>query len=240
MDPLLVILACLTGYLLGCISFARIVAGRVAPEVDVTRIVQPLKGSDLAFEDDAVSASTVMLNVGTRYGVVTGLLDMLKAALPTLVFRLLAPDQPYFLVASAMAVVGHDWPIYYRFRGGRGEAAIYGSMLVIDPLGVLACLLAAIVLGWLFGQVRLVRWSGMLLFIPWLWFRTGDPAFLVYAVIVNILFWFTMRNELRQHYLFQKRGVFRNQEELSKFMDMGSGLGRFLDRYSLPALLRLR
>jgi len=240
MDPLLAILAGLTGYLIGSISFARIVAGRVAPGVDVTRIVQPLKGSDLVFEDDAASASSVMLNVGTRYGVVTGLLDMLKAAAPTLAFRLVAPDQPYFLIASALTVVGHDWPVYYRFRGGRGEATIYGSILVIDPLGVLACLLAAIALGWLFGQVRLVRWSGMLLFMPWLWLRTGDPAYLVYIVFVNFLFWFTMRNELRQHYVFEKRGVFHNQEELSRFMDMGGGLGRFLDRYSLPALLGLR
>jgi hypothetical protein len=43
---------------------------------------------------------------------------------------------------------------------------------------------------------------------------------------------------VRQFYEFHKKGSFRSQEELSDFLDMGSGLGRLMDRYSLPALLK--
>ena len=57
-------------------------------------------------------------------------------ALPTLLFRLWQPDVPYYLVAAAAGLVGHDWPLYHRFKGGRGLSAIYGALLVIDWPGL--------------------------------------------------------------------------------------------------------
>lgn len=115
---------------------------------------------------------------------------------------------------------------------------IYGSMLIIDPLGAALCNLLAIVLGVLVGQVHLVRWGGMVLLIPWLWFRTGDAALLTYIVFANVVFWISMRKDVKQFYEFYRRGVFHSQAELSDFLDMSSELGRFMDRYSLPALLK--
>lgn len=238
MDPLTAIIAGSIGYLLGSISFARLVAYRVAPGTDITKWVETIPNSDLVYEDDAVSATLVNLHLGARYGCLTSILDMLKAIVPMLAFRHWAPEQPYFLIVSAMALVGHNWPLYHRFVGGRGESVVYGSMLVLDPLGPVVANLSAIFLGVLLGQVHLLRWSGMVLLIPWLWFRTGDWAYLTYIVFVNVVFWISMRKDVQQYYLFHKQGVFRNQEELSDFLDVSSGLGRFMDRYSLPALFK--
>lgn len=238
MNPLTAIVAGAIGYLLGSISFARLVAYRVAPGTDITKWVEPIPNSDLVYEDDAVSATLVNLHLGARYGCLTSSLDMLKAIVPMLAFRQWAPEQPYFLIVSAMALVGHNWPLYHRFVGGRGESVVYGSMLVLDPLGPVVANLSAIFLGVLLGQVHLLRWSGMVLLIPWLWFRTGDWAYLTYIVFVNVVFWISMRKDVQQYYLFHKQGVFRNQEELSDFLDVSSGLGRFMDRYSLPALFK--
>lgn len=238
MNPLTAIVAGAIGYLLGSISFARLVAYRVAPGTDITKWVETIPNSDLVYEDDAVSATLVNLHLGARYGCLTSILDMLKAIVPMLAFRHWAPEQPYFLIVSAMALVGHNWPLYHRFVGGRGESVVYGSMLVLDPLGPVVANLSAIFLGVLLGQVHLLRWSGMVLLIPWLWFRTGDWAYLTYIVFVNVVFWISMRKDVQQYYLFHKHGVFRNQEELSDFLDVSSGLGRFMDRYSLPALFK--
>ena len=60
----LIIFAAVVGYLMGSISFARIVAGRVKPEADITKYEEAVPGSDLVYEDDAVSATLVNLHVG--------------------------------------------------------------------------------------------------------------------------------------------------------------------------------
>jgi glycerol-3-phosphate acyltransferase PlsY len=228
------------GYLIGSISFARLIARLVAPGTDVTRYVEPIPESDLVYEDDAASATLVNLNLGARWGCLTAILDMLKVILPMLLLQYWLPQARYDLVFAASALVGHNWPIYHRFHGGRGESVIYGSMLVIDPLGIAVCNLVAIGLGVLLGQVHLVRWGGMVLLIPWLWFRTGDPALLAYIVFANAIFWIAMRKDVKQYYQYHKLGVFHSQEELSDFLDMSRGLGRFMDRFSLPALIRRR
>jgi acyl phosphate:glycerol-3-phosphate acyltransferase len=238
MDPLLAAIAGVSGYLAGSISFARIVARLVAPGTDVTKYVEPLPNSDLVYEDDAASATLVNLNLGARYGCLTSILDMLKVVLPMLALRYWSPGVQYDLIFAALALVGHDWPLYHRFHGGRGESVIYGSILVIDPLGPVVCNLLALVFGVLVGQVHLVRWGGMVLLIPWLWFRTRDPAILAYILFANVVFWISMRKDVRQFYRFYKQGIFRSREELSGFLDMGGGLGWFMDRYSLPALLK--
>jgi glycerol-3-phosphate acyltransferase PlsY len=238
MEPLTAFVAGAVGYLLGSISFARIIAHWVAPSTDITKWIDQIPGSDLVYEDDAVSATLVNLHIGARYGCLTSILDMLKAVVPMLAFRFWAPEQPYFLIVPAMALVGHDWPLYHRFKGGRGESVIYGSMLIIDPLGAVVCNIGAVILGVLLGQVHLVRWGGMALLIPWLWFRTGDWAYLAYIVFANAMFWLSMRRDVKQYYELHKRGVFRSQEDLSDFLDMGKGLGRFMDRYSLTAILK--
>lgn len=238
MDLLIALSAAVVGYLMGSISFARIVAGRVKPEADITKYVEPVPQSDLVYEDDAVSATLVNLNVGWQYGCLTSILDMLKAIVPMLAFWFIFPEEPYYLIVSAAALVGHNWPLYYNFKGGRGESVVYGSMILIDLLGAVVCNIAAVLLGLVVGQVHVVRWGGMALLIPWLWWRTHDPIILIYIIFMNIVFWISMRNDVRQYYLIYKERAFQTQEEWSDFYDMSSGLGRFMDRYSLTALIK--
>jgi len=238
MELLTIFIAAVVGYLMGSISFARIVAGRIKPEADITKYVEPVPNSDLVYEDDAVSATLVNLNVGWQYGCLTSILDMIKVIVPMVAFKLLFPEQPYYLIVSAAAMVGHNWPLYYHFKGGRGESIVYGSMLVIDPLGAVVCNIAAVLLGLLIGQVHLVRWGGMALLIPWLWLRTNDPFVVAYIVFMNIVFWIAMSYDVKQYYSIYKEGAFQTQEQWSDFYDMSSALGRFMDRYSLLALYK--
>jgi glycerol-3-phosphate acyltransferase PlsY len=233
-----VVISILVGYLFGSISFARLVAGRVKPEVDITKYIEPIPQSNLVYEDDAVSATLVNLQVGWQYGCLTSILDMIKAIVPMIGFRLLYPDQPYDLIASAAAMVGHNWPIYHQFKGGRGESVVYGSMLVIDPLGAVVSNIAAVIFGIIIGQVHLVRWGGMLLLIPWLWLRTNNPFTIGYIIFVNVVFWIAMRKDVMQYYQIYKEDAFETQAEWSDFLDMSRGLGKFMDQYSLPALFK--
>jgi glycerol-3-phosphate acyltransferase PlsY len=240
MDWRIALSAAAVGYLLGSISFARLVARWASPGTDISKIRQPIPNSDFVFESDTVSATAVRIHVGTPCGCLTGILDMLKVAVPTLAFKLWIAGPPYFLIVAAAGVLGHNWPAFNRFKGGRGESPIFGGLFVIDPLGVVATNLAGAVLGLLSGQLLVLRWAGLVLMIPWLWFRTGQWPYLAYMVSVNAFYWIAVTPELRQFFQLQSVGPPPSQEELADMLAMGRRLGRFIDRYSLRALAKCR
>ncbi len=236
MDIGTALLAAAAGYLFGSISWARIVTRLVAPNTDISLIREPVPHSDQVLESDSVSATAVRVHVGTRYGCLTAILDMLKVALPTLAFKLWLPETPYFLLVAAMGVVGHDLPLFFRFQGGRGESPILGGLLVIDPLGLVVTNLLGFVVGVLAGNLLVLRWTGLVLLIPWMWLRFHDWTYVAYMVFVNIVYWIAMAPDLKQYFQFRDAAIDPTQEELAGFLGMGVRLGRLLDRYSLPAL----
>ena len=230
------LLAAAAGYLFGSISWARIITGLVAPGTDISMIRGPVPHTDEVFEFDSVSATTVRIHVGTRYGCLTAILDMLKVALPTLAFKLWLPDTPYFLLVAAMGVVGHDWPLFFKFKGGRGELPILGGLIVIDLIGLVVTNVLGFALGVLAGNILVLRWAGLVLLIPWMWLRFHDWAYVAYMAFVNVIYWIAMTPDLKQYFQFKDAAIDPTQEELAEFLGMGVRLGRLLDRYSLPAL----
>jgi glycerol-3-phosphate acyltransferase PlsY len=231
-----VLLSASIGYLFGSISFARIIARLVEPQTDISVIEEPVPHSDEVFVSDSVSATAVRMHIGARYGCLTAILDMLKVAVPTLVFKLWQPDMPYFLFAAAFGVAGHDWPIFHRFKGGRGESPILGGLVIIDWVGIVVTTLFGWPIGILSGNLLVLRWAWLLLLIPWFWFRTQDPYHLAYIVSVNAMYWLAMRPELKQYFELRDKGVEPSSEELAGLLGMGGRLGRIIDSYSLAAL----
>lgn len=233
-------LAALAGYLAGSVSFARLMLHIAAPGEEFGPQRKQLPGSDVVIVTDSVSATTVRMRLGARYGCLTGILDMLKAIVPTLAFRLYAPDASYHLLCAAAVVAGHNWPVFNRFKGGRGLSAITGGLLVIDPLGLLVAIAGGWVGALVVGHMLIMRWGWMLLVIPWFWFTKDGWAHVGYIAAVNAMFWFSMRSELKQYLDIAKAGKAPSQETVTSFMGAGRGLGRFMDRYSLLALLKRR
>ncbi len=194
------------GYLMGSLSFARIVTTLVEPGRRVERLQVSVPDANATFESDVVSATTVRVQLGTKYGCLTSILDMLKAALPTLAFRFAYPDGPYYLIAAGMATIGHIWPIYYRFKGGRGMSPILGGMLAINPLGVVISHLIASLVGIPLKNTLVSIGGGIALMIPWLWFRTREIGPVIYAAAMNVLFWYAMRPEVRSYTKLKQEG----------------------------------
>ena len=85
------LLAAVIGYLSGSISFAILVTRFAAPDGKLSKITVSVPDSDLKIESDTLSATTVRLQLGARYGCLVSILDMVKAAVPALVFKLLIP-----------------------------------------------------------------------------------------------------------------------------------------------------
>lgn len=240
MDPMVALAAALVGYVAGNISMARLMAARVDPSVDVTRIEVEL-GNGETFISTSVSGTAARMRLGTRYGVLVALLDMAKVAVPTLAFALLFPDQPYRYIVAAAGLIGHDWPILHRFLGGRGESSIYGALAVLDPIGAVATIVVSAGLGFVTGSILVLRWGGMVLMIGWAWLVRGDPAFVAYMAFAVVTYLFAMRGELGQYFSMRGDSVEPSNEEIAVEFAMGARLGRAIDRYGLPALIgRLR
>jgi glycerol-3-phosphate acyltransferase PlsY len=110
MNPLIVIAAAAGGYLIGAVSMARIVTRAVSPSTKITdKFEVGLDGSDKKLVLGTVSASWVSYHVGSKWGFLTYVLDMLKIIVPAVVLRKLWPAEPYFLVAAAAPVAVLIW-----------------------------------------------------------------------------------------------------------------------------------
>lgn len=238
MDWRIAVVAALVGYLLGSLSFARVAVRLSGKPVDLGHWEVHLEGGE-TWTSTIVSATSVRKALGPRYGCLVSLLDMAKVAVPTLVLRLWAPDEPYYYIAAAAGVVGHDFPLYYRFRGGHGESAIFGGLLVIDPVALVGTTILGFGVGFLAGSILVVRWAGFLLLVPWLWLSTGSLWALGYIVVVLALYFGASARDFRQYRGIVSRGTIPTNEQIATEVGMGRGLGRALDRYGLlPALLR--
>jgi len=226
MDPWIVIAAAVGGYLVGAVSAARIITRLVSPSTKITdRFDVGLEGSDRKLTLGTVSASWVSYHLGSKWGFLTYVLDMLKIVVPAIVLRRAWPADPYFLVAAAAGVAGHIWPVYYRFKGGRGISAIYGGFLVIDWIGFLVCSLGGMLLGLVvLRDVLAAYMAGVVLLIPWVFFKTHNAAFVAYAVVVNIFFVIAMLPEIRNYERLKREERWDDPAAVIELSGMGRGL----------------
>ena len=129
------LLLVLGGYLLGSVPFGLLIGwGR---GVDIRE-----RGSR------NIGATNVLRVLGKAEAAATLLLDGLKGAAPVLAARALAADDAWVAAAGLSAFLGHCFPVFLRFRGGKGVATGLGAVLAALPLvgltAVLVWLLTAL------------------------------------------------------------------------------------------------
>jgi len=129
----------LAGYLLGSIPTAYLVA-RVYKRIDIRQ-----------YGSGTVSGSMVYEHVGRFMVVPVGLFDIAKGAFPTWLALQLGLGETSAVLAGLAAVLGHNWPIYLRFTGGRGLSPFLGVMFVLSPW-VSLWLLIFLAIGFLLGD----------------------------------------------------------------------------------------
>jgi glycerol-3-phosphate acyltransferase PlsY len=117
-----IVAAIIIGYLLGSIPFAYIIT-RLKLGIDVRG-----RGSG------NVGALAVWREVGPFYGVVGLAADMAKGVLTVYTAKWLGLETIWVCVAGFAAVVGHNWPVFLGFRGGKGAATIMGVLLALMPV----------------------------------------------------------------------------------------------------------
>jgi glycerol-3-phosphate acyltransferase PlsY len=221
-------LLAVAAYLVGSVSFARIVGRRVLPDADLSETTLELPG-EATIAYGGVSATSVGVRTGPRWGIVVGVADMAKAFVPTLVTRLVWPDDSYHLVVAVAVMVGHNYPIYHRFRGGRGQSPLYGGLLAVDWLALPATTVVGVGVGLFVVRDMFVAYTlGQWLLVPWFAWRSGPPE-IAYAVAVNLLFTIASIPEARR-YLAKRRageleqvGIWRDFRNSHPAMGTGRG-----------------
>jgi acyl phosphate:glycerol-3-phosphate acyltransferase len=238
---LVIVICSIAGYFIGAISFARLINFMVTKTTKISLFSEPVPHSDEIFESDLISATLVTKRLGVKYGCMTSVLDMLKVALPSLFIKLTFTAHPFFLLTALFGIIGHNYPVYHKFVGGRGESPILGSLLVINWFGILIANAAATVLGFITGSVLVVRWGGYFILIFWFWYYFNDIFYVAFMVVANIVFYMAMSKDLlRFRELKVKKGIDFTEEDVSEFILMGRSLGRALDKYSLYYIIRRR
>jgi glycerol-3-phosphate acyltransferase PlsY len=209
MSLLIIILSSVIGYLLGSISFSRIFLKILAPDKSINEVSVKVSDFDEGVKSVAgYGANKASMILGTKWGVFIGICDMMKVIIPLIIFRfLLFPTEPYYLYIAGFGLVGHNYPIYHRFKGGRGMSVLFGSLIIIDWLGAILNPILGLLLGFtLLGSLSFASLFWIWMMIPWFIFRTFDLNFVIYAIIVNIVFMLGLIPEIRLYFRLRKDG----------------------------------
>jgi glycerol-3-phosphate acyltransferase PlsY len=180
------IFACVLAYLIGSIPSGYLVAK--ARGINIHEV-----GSG------NIGATNIARNLGWKLGAVVGVLDFLKSFLPALA-ALAHFDQPsHILLVSIMPIVGHIFPIWLHFRGGKGVASIFG--LLGAYFGIPTFLGFLVVWFLIVKQIRLMSLVNLVvaLMIPVaFWLKYAQLVFILFGILLGIIIWLTHRTNIKR------------------------------------------
>lgn len=147
-EILLTVLVALIAYLLGCFSTGTIISN--AQGVNIRN-----EGSK------NTGASNVLRVLGLKSGLICFLGDFFKAVLACWLGSIILPGDTFGIVrfgtllAGLMVIIGHNWPVFYGFKGGKGVACSVAVIVFVDPLwGIISVLLCI-------GVIALTRYISL-------------------------------------------------------------------------------
>jgi len=175
------ILSIIIGYLLGSIPTAYIVS-RTRKGIDIRTVGNGNMG-----------AANVMREIGIPEGIFVCLIDIAKGAGAILIAQTLNISELWVFGAGFAALVGHNFPVFAGFRGGRGTATAIGIFLVLAPQVTLVTLVivvipffttirfpAAILIGIALGCL------GFALLPLFVWLLEGSLMLVLYVLAIDL------------------------------------------------------
>ncbi len=178
-----VLLCLLLGYLLGCVSPAYFLSRRRGFDIRT-------KGSGNA------GASNTAVLMGWRFGILVALADVSKGAGAVLAARALFPDLGGAgLIAGAACVLGHIFPFYLRFRGGKGFASYMGMALAFNWKTGLVLAAVAVVITVVSDYIAPATMATVILFpLHLLPGRTAPLPLWLLGAVALVVFWKHLEN----------------------------------------------
>lgn len=173
---LLIAVSCIIAYLLGSLS-GGIIISRLAGGPDLHTVGSKSTG-----------ASNVQRTMGWKYGILTFFFDAVKGILSCLIAWVITGSHFASLLAGICCVIGHNWPVFFRFRGGKGVATTGAVMLYCYPLPALICIAITVAV---IAVFRYISVGSMLLVIVFFGlsfaFSGGNPCVIIWAALLMVM-----------------------------------------------------
>jgi len=187
----MIIFCLIFGYLFGCFSTAFFV-GKMN-KVDIRK-----------YGSGNMGTTNALRTLGAKAGALTLIGDVLKAVIAILLVRfLLFPDYDYIellaIYTGLGVVIGHNYPVWLKFKGGKGMAATGGVMAAIDPLIILIGLPLFVLSIAITRYVSVGSLAIAILFPVWIFFRhPGDLHMLIVSLLFMALAFFKHRSNIKR------------------------------------------
>lgn len=187
------ILASIIGYLFGCVQTAYILI-RIVKKADIRKLGTTNAG-----------ASNVTAVAGWKLGIITAIVDILKGTGAVYIVSLLFPKSIELLyVTGAFVILGHIFPAYLKFKGGKGTASLIGIMLAINFKIALILVITLVVLTVITDYIAIGS-IGMFLMLPAVTFIYD------YKLICILVGVFLLTICIYKHFVNLKR-IFKKEE----------------------------
>lgn len=158
--------------------------GSISTGILVSRVMH---GPDLrTVGSKNTGATNVQRTMGWRPGLLTFAGDVLKAVLACLIGRLVTGSPLGAMFSGACAVIGHNWPVFFGFKGGKGVSSSCGVMLFCFPVPALICFAAGLLIVVLTKYVSLASITILTLYAVLVscFFSCGDIRIILWAVLL--------------------------------------------------------
>lgn len=175
----------IVGYLAGSVPFAYLLARRAGIDVRVA-------GSG------NVGTANVLRTTGTGRAITVMLLDVAKGAAAVLIVTLGWGGASIAALTGAAAIVGHIYPVWLRFHGGKGVAVAAGVFGILTPIATGIAAVLFVVTVWLTRYVSLGSIAATVALPPVAWWAGAPDAVVASAFGAGVLILFRHRANLRR------------------------------------------
>ena len=165
-----VVIATVSGYLLGSIPSAYIV-GRLKKGVDIRQV----GGGN-------IGALNTAREIGLVPGLAVLLADIAKGAVAVLIAQWLGLPLIWIFIAGFAAIVGHNWPVFLRFKGGKGAATTLGVLFALVPGEFAISLAIMVIVIVITSNVRLAIIVGLAVLPLIIWQLNGSGMLIAYSL----------------------------------------------------------
>ena len=176
----------LFSYLIGSLPFSLIFA-KLFKGVDVRQV-----------GTGNVGASNTLISAGKAAGILAALFDLTKGFAVIIMARNFSGSDQIIALCGFLAIVGHDFPIYLKFKGGKGVATTMGALIAINPYAVWAGL-GFYIISLLVTRYLILSTLLTVSILPLLLFYLKEDVwYIIFAVAVALLMIFVHREDVRR------------------------------------------
>jgi len=142
-------------------------------------------------------ATNVLRIGGKKPAAMTLAGDLLKGLIPVAIANLLSDDTALIALVGLGALLGHLYPIFFNFEGGKGVATAFGVMFGLHPL---AGVVAALIWGASAFAFKRSSLAALITFslLPLYWFWNQAPSYAILSVMIAALLYYTHRSNIQR------------------------------------------